>query len=90
MAVANSDFSKYFYEIKFNNKLYSGRCRFMTQYVELFPIPNPSNDLSQKIIQLSKKAYQYARAEKNEKIQGIEKEINDKVWKSFGLNQAYL
>lgn len=85
MAIANSDFSKYFYEVKFNNKLYSGRCRFMTQYVELFPLPNPELTLSKDIIKLSKKASKAAMAGKDNKVEEIEEDINLKVWEAFDL-----
>ena len=39
LAVANSPFIEKFYDVKFNNKLYSGKRRYQTQYVEQFPIP---------------------------------------------------
>ncbi len=42
LAVANSHFIEDFYDIKFQNKLYSNRRRFITQYVEQFPIPDPN------------------------------------------------
>lgn len=57
-AVGNSTFVERFYDVCFNNKLYSGRRRFMTQYVEQFPLPDPSDRLSQEIISLAKQAYE--------------------------------
>lgn len=39
LAVANSTFIEKYYDIRFNTKLYSGKRRFMTQYVEQFPLP---------------------------------------------------
>ena len=39
LAVGNSSFIECFYDRSFNNKLYAGRRRFMTQYVEQFPLP---------------------------------------------------
>ena len=80
MAVANSPFIEKFYDIKFNNKLYSGRRRFITQYVEKFPLPNPSLEQSQKIIALSKKAFNEVDGEDFLKIK---QEIDDLVWQSF-------
>ena len=59
-AIANSTFIERFYDHKFNNKLYAGRRRFMTQYVELFPLPNPKTDLSQVIILGAKAAFEAA------------------------------
>jgi tRNA1(Val) A37 N6-methylase TrmN6 len=55
LAVANSSFIEKYYDIKFNNKLYSGKRRFMAQYVENFPIPNPANTESKEVIKIMKK-----------------------------------
>jgi adenine-specific DNA-methyltransferase len=50
VAVANSTFIEEFYDHRFNNKLYAGRRRFMTQYVEQFPLPDPDSVEGQAII----------------------------------------
>lgn len=50
LAVGNSTFIERFYDFRFNNKLYAGRRRFMTQYVEEFPIPNPNSKLGREIV----------------------------------------
>ncbi|MDR2792095.1 MAG: N-6 DNA methylase [Treponema sp.] len=52
LAVANSNFIEKYYDIKFNNKLYAGKRRYMSQYVEDFPIPNPEEPLAQEAINL--------------------------------------
>lgn len=39
LAVANSTFIEKYYDTLFNTKLYSGKRRYMSQYVERFPIP---------------------------------------------------
>ena len=39
---------------RFNNKLYAGRRRFITQYVEQFPLPDPDREESKTIIALAK------------------------------------
>ena len=56
-AVANSNFIEKFYDIRFHNKLYAGRRRFITQYVEQFPLPNPDNVLGKTIISAAKDVY---------------------------------
>ncbi|MFJ3214955.1 Eco57I restriction-modification methylase domain-containing protein [Kitasatospora sp. NPDC086801] len=43
LAVANSKIGLRFYDTVCGNKLYSGRRRWITQYVERFPIPDPSS-----------------------------------------------
>jgi adenine-specific DNA-methyltransferase len=50
IAVANSDIGTRFYDEVCGNKLYSGRRRWITQYVSRFPIPDPSSDQSQSVI----------------------------------------
>lgn len=52
LAVANSSFIEKFYDLKFNTKLYSGKRRFMAQYVEQFPLPATNSVPSQKAIDL--------------------------------------
>lgn len=81
LAVANSTFIEAFYDNKFNNKLYSGRRRFMTQYVEQFPIPKLTESAKSKIVTLAKEIYT-AKADTTE----LENKLDALVWKSFGLN----
>ncbi|WP_300619284.1 N-6 DNA methylase, partial [Dokdonella sp.] len=57
-AVANSTFAEAFYDHRFNNKLYAGRRRFITQYVEQFPLPDPTLPLSRDIITRAKAIYE--------------------------------
>jgi DNA-binding Xre family transcriptional regulator/methylase of polypeptide subunit release factors len=52
LAVANSTFIEKYYDTKFNNKIYSGKRRYMSQYVEQFPIPDPELPQSKKAISL--------------------------------------
>jgi adenine-specific DNA-methyltransferase len=54
LAIANSKFIEKYYDIKFNTKLYSGKRRYMTQYVEQFPIPYYNNETAKKIILIVK------------------------------------
>jgi len=55
LAVANSTFIEKYYDVKFNTKLYSGKRRFMSQFVERFPIPYYDTDLAHKAIDIVKK-----------------------------------
>ena len=52
LAVANSSFIEKFYDAKFNTKLYSGKRRYQTQYVEQFPIPYSGTKEAQQIIEI--------------------------------------
>lgn len=81
-AVANSTFVEAFYDHRFNNKLYAGRRRFITQYVEQFPVPDPALPLSQDIIAHAKAIYE---ANHSDKVSGMEEMLDTMVWKVFGL-----
>ncbi|MGB6065026.1 MAG: N-6 DNA methylase [Desulfomonilaceae bacterium] len=81
-AVANSSFIERFYDLRFHNKLYAGRRRYMTQYVEQFPLPSPADTISQTIIGKAKAIYDCISSTK---ALEIEKEVDDLVWQAFGL-----
>ena len=81
-AVANSSFIEIFYDHKFNNKLYAGRRRFITQYVEQFPLPNPATTLAREIIAGAKAIYGSASSEE---AAALKDQVNQKVWQAFGL-----
>jgi hypothetical protein len=81
-AVANSSFIEAFYDHSFNNKLYAGRRRFITQYVERFPLPDPSLALSRSIIELAKQIYE--QADSNSAIP-LSQELDKLIWRAFGL-----
>jgi hypothetical protein len=81
-AIANSTFAETFYDHRFNNKLYAGRRRFITQYVEQFPLPDPVLPLSQDIVARAKALYAANHAPQTETM---EKELDDLIWHVFGL-----
>ena len=54
LAVANSSFIEKYYDVRFNTKLYSGKRRFMAQFVEQFPLPSTNSAQSVKAISLVK------------------------------------
>ncbi len=82
LAVGNSSFIESFYDKSFNNKLYSGRRRFMTQYVEKFPLPSPHSLLPRKIIQKTKELFEVIPSSESDEL---EKEIDELVWQSFSF-----
>lgn len=83
LAVGNSSFIEHFYDRSFNNKLYSGRRRFMTQYVQKFPLPSLATKLVKEMISLAKKIYEKLP---KEDTTILEKELDSLVWESFGLS----
>jgi methylase of polypeptide subunit release factors len=83
VAVGNSTFIERFYDYRFHNKLYAGRRRFITQYVEHFPLPDPGAALGKAIISKSKQAY--ACLETNAS-RDLEVELDRLVWQAFGFS----
>lgn len=81
LAVGNSTFIETFYDVRFNNKLYSSRRRFMTQYVEQFPLPNPRSPVARRVIELAKRIYREDAAQ----VAELEKEVDASVWRAFNL-----
>jgi len=81
-AISNSTFIEQFYDVKFKNKLYSGRRRFITQYVEEFPLPDPESDLSHDIVRLARER---GARETDASHEALEQRINTLVWNAFGF-----
>lgn len=81
-AVGNSKFIGCFYDHKFNNKLYSGRRRFMTQYVERFPIPDPKTSEGKTLISLAKEIH---RLKATEDTSNLEAKCERLVEDAFGV-----
>lgn len=84
MAVANSRFAEAFYDRSFNNKLYGGKRRFITQYVERFPLPDPEGSVALKLVELAKAIYSDLD---QQSVSGWEQELDDLVWSAFGLGE---
>jgi len=80
--VGNSTFIETFYDHVFHNKLYSGRRRFITQYVEQFPLPDPKGPAGKEIIQKAKNIFKVIPSPESHKLQ---KELEKLVWEAFGL-----
>jgi hypothetical protein len=52
--VANSSLMAQYHDLCFNNKLYSGRRRYLSQYIEKYPVPDPENHFSKRIVEIVK------------------------------------
>lgn len=80
LAVANSSFITRYYDIKFHNKLYAGRRRFMAQFVKHFPLPDAKSKCARRAIQCVSQLVKSSESARN-----LEAEIDGLVWQSFGL-----
>jgi hypothetical protein len=80
VAVGNPTFIKRFYDYCFHNKLYAGRRRFLTQYVEQFPLPNPDQSIGKDIIAKAKQIYGCTPSPEAEQLQEA---LDTMVWKAL-------
>ncbi|MEE9335703.1 MAG: N-6 DNA methylase [Granulosicoccaceae bacterium] len=81
-AIGNSTFIEHFYDLRFHNKLYSGRRRFITQYVEKFPLLDPQSRFGKAIVSKAKRIYDLMPLDDAQQLQ---KELDALVWRAFGL-----
>ena len=82
LAVGNSSFIECFYDHSFNNKLYAGRRRFMTQYVEQFPLPRIDSPTAIQLIKMSKQIFECTSDDKTELMHTVDK----LVWRAYGFS----
>ncbi|MEC2020202.1 MULTISPECIES: Eco57I restriction-modification methylase domain-containing protein [Bacillus] len=84
VAIANSKFMTRFHEIEFQNKLYAGRKRYLTQYVKNYPLPDPNTDHSQRLIELGK--ILSANELSEEEVKTCEMQIENEIQQAFGFS----
>lgn len=87
MALANSSIMSKYHELRFQNKLYSGRKRYFSQYVERYPMPHYRGPEADRIIKLTKVL---ALSDDIENPEKCEDEINRLVAKLFGIADTRL
>ena len=83
LAVANSRFIERYYDTMFNNRLYAGRRRFLTQYVARFPLPDLNSALAQEAIRLARE--RTAESTDISRMREIEVALDHVVPRLFGL-----
>lgn len=80
--VCNSSIMTKYHDSKFTNKLYSGRRRYLSQYIEEYPIPGPNCDASKQIILLVERLN---NTSDNKEKEVLASEVDKLVEKAFGL-----
>ena len=83
--VSNSSVMIRYHDLCFNNKLYSGRRRYLAQYIEQYPIPSPELESSKQIVSLVEKLNCSSDACEKESLAS---EIDSLVKKSFGITDC--
>ncbi len=84
--VANTKLMTKYHDLVFNNKLYSGRRRYFTQYVEKYPLPDFKLEKSKEIIAIVKKLND---AKDETKISKLENQLEILVAESFGVEPVF-
>ena len=86
LSIANSRLMTKFHDLAFNNRLYSGRRRYITQYVAKYPFPPLDHPASQKLVRLVKKLVSEMPPGPDPfEVSAIEAKIEMLVEKAFGL-----
>lgn len=81
--IANSSVIARYHDLRFNNRLYAGRRRYLTQYVENYPLPDPNHPKAKEIIALVKQLNALSRNENP--IAGLEERLNSLVMEIFSV-----
>lgn len=84
--IANSKLMTKYHDLVFNNKLYSGRRRYFTQYVERYPLPDFNSSTAKEIISIVKELNQ---SKSKTEISELENILEIKVAKSFGVEPVF-
>lgn len=83
LGVSNSKVIEQYHDLCFNNKLYSGRRRYLTQYVERYPLPKLSSHYSKEIIAIVDELCENHVS--NLRLREAKEELNTLVEFAFGL-----
>ncbi|HET6402643.1 MAG TPA: N-6 DNA methylase [Candidatus Kapabacteria bacterium] len=83
LGIVNSEAMTQYHDLAFNNKLYAGRRRYLTQYMEKYPIPSLDSNEAQEIIALVK---QRVFGSSLSGADAIENKIESAVESLYGLS----
>ncbi|MEY3239753.1 MAG: hypothetical protein RIR11_1191 [Bacteroidota bacterium] len=84
--IANSKLMTKYHDLVFQNKLYSGRRRYFTQYVEKYPLPNINSISAKNIIEI---ASQLNMSNDDLIEANLKKELEIQVAYSFGVPPVF-
>jgi tRNA1(Val) A37 N6-methylase TrmN6 len=86
LGVANSSLMSRFHDLAFNNRLYSARRRYITQYVANYPYPSPASPAAAKLIATVKRAVEKSMTGRDAaEISQLENEVNSLTYEAFNL-----
>ncbi|MBL7913935.1 MAG: N-6 DNA methylase [Bacteroidia bacterium] len=85
--ISNSKLMTRYHDLVFKNKLYSGRRRYFTQYVEKYPLPKFDSNVSREIISLVK---QLNETSDKDLVSKFEEMLEIKVAEAFGVDPIFI
>lgn len=87
LAVANSGFALQYYDLCCGNRLYAGRRRFITQYVEEMPLPEASPAALRDVAELVEQLREPGRLDGPDAVAAAESALDSAVFELFGLEE---
>jgi adenine-specific DNA-methyltransferase len=88
LAVANSTFALQYYDRCCGNRLYAGRRRFITQYLEALPMPEASPAALRDVAAMVDQLMRQRTSENAENFAEVESALDAAVFELFGLKEA--
>jgi hypothetical protein len=87
LAVANSTFALRYYDRCCGNRLYAGRRRFITQYLEELPMPQTGPDALREVAAMVAQLRQPTSNEGDEGRAAVETALDEVIFELFGLEE---
>ncbi|MCB9792477.1 MAG: N-6 DNA methylase [Alphaproteobacteria bacterium] len=81
LATCNSALAARLYDLRFNNRLYAGRRRYLSQYVRRFPLPDPTHPAARRAAEGARAAWARGGAD-----EALHAQISADVARAFGLS----
>lgn len=88
LAVANSTFALQYYDLCCGNRLYAGRRRFITQYLEALPMPETSPAALRDVAQMVEQLREPREPDGAGARSAVEASLDAAVFELFGLEEA--
>lgn len=88
LAVANSTFAVQHYDLCCGNRLYAGRRRFITQYLQELPMPEASSAAIRDVVGMVRQLRQHFAAGERQAGAAVETSLDSAVFELFGLKEV--
>ncbi len=83
LGIVNSRLMTQYHDLAFNNKLYAGRRRYLTQYIEKYPIPDIASPYAAELVEIVKERVFGVLNVDTQSL--LEEKIENAVYKLYGI-----